>query len=1670
MPVMHPCVLVPVYDNVATVGDLVRGALDLGHAVFVVDDGSTDGTAEVLAGLAASEAGERLTLITHDRNRGKGAALRTGWAAATRDGHSHVVSLDADGQHAPSDVDVLLAEVARRAAAGEPEALLIGSRDLQAAGAGAGSRIGNAISNFWTWVETGTRLPDTQSGLRCYPLPATHELACTRTGYDLEVEVLVKASWTGLPLVPVSVGVHYPPEDERVSHMRPFRDFLRIARLNTALVTARICLPPPVLALVSRREVAEAPRGERWRLVARELLLREPGSPARIAGSVALGLFMGIAPLWGFQIALTLVLAHLLNASKTVAVVASNISFPLMIPPILYGSLVMGRWSLGREDPLAVPGLGDDPAAALAADLPAYLLGSVLLGAVVAAVGGVLAWLVVRMLRAGGGRSARPGVLLAAGLVTLLAAVGTWRLQLDEDVSRLLPDRDPELGRVARWLRTELERGLIDVGGPVPAEVRHAAADELAEALRSEGLVADVRAGRQDVAGALGALNTLRGAAPRLLGPDALAELDARLAPDAVLDTLQTLERELLEPGAEALYDRVRSDPLGLRDAALAPLQALTAGLGDVRLLDGRLTSSDGTRELLIVDYGFPASDGARSQVVLDRLAELTAELGARHPGLEVRHLGSHRATRDNAQAIRHDVTVTTSLGMGVVALLALLCFRRPWVALLALTPAAFGGLAALGVLGATQGVVAAAVLGFGAVLVGLSLDFAVHVLFRLEHGGASARAPARALIMGATTTTAAFLCLRASSLPGLRDLGAFGAVGIPAAALFALFVLPQFVQPRADADQRRAPLDLSGWLARVRPGLRAVALVLLVTPVLGWGMTRLRFDADPQRLSSLSPAAAADETGLRATWGLKRLGQVVLTGAELQDVLARNDALATDLQRLVDDGVLAQHASVSGLLPARATQDARLAAWRGFWSDDRRAELSAALAAAADVTRFRADAFDPFLDELTDDVAPLDAEALLASPLADLLAGRVRRTDDGWAVATPVVPADGHDLLALDTLLRAEHAGAMLLDGELFVRRLTELVGGEMGLLGALALAASTLLVLVWIGRPGLSLVILLPLLVSLVWALGLLGWLGVPLDLVNAIFVVFLFGLAVDYSIFLAHGRLDLLREGVDHTDEARASVLLCALTTCAGFGALAFADHPVLRSIGVSALVGIGSAAVVCQLLVPPLARLLLVRAGPNGTPAVRNVLASLHVWQLMIGRGVWFLARRDKAADVGTRRAAAHGVLHGMGVAIRDDVRLGRRTHLDERAEASRRDERPGLVVANHESMYDIAALLAEFPRLAMVVKRWPWEAPLMGTMLREAGFVLAEGRDTHEVLAEARATVEAGASLALFPEGSRRRGGRSRRFKNGAFALARELGVPVHPVALVNSREVIPVGAWWVGDHDARIVRLPAMDPADFTGEGADRRMAREARARIRAACRAHWPQTQHGPRWFDLLASAYRYQGPLLGHYARAKARRDPLVEALPRAFGDVDGPLLVAGCGHGIMATRLALADPQRPLVAVDHDPRKLRAASQALGDGFPVRFVQADLRALTVDDLGLEQPLAGALLADVLHYWPEDTQIELLDRLAAVLPAGARLVVREGAAAPGPGHRLISAAEAFATGVGFTRHRGELHWREVDGWAALLEDRGFALEQVHPEWGLFSNVGLVATRKPSP
>lgn len=225
-------VVIPVYNHAATVVDVVRRAMGLGLPVIVVDDGSTDATAERIGGIRGAR------VLRHRSNRGKGAALMTGFAALAGSA-GWAVTLDADGQHEPEDARGLI-----RAIPAEQRPIVVGRRlGMQGAEVPWTSRFGRGFSNFWVRMAGGPAVADSQSGFRVYPLPECLHLGVESRRFQFEVEILVKARWHQIPVIESPVSVSYRPGTPRISHFHPFFDFLRNFGMFTRLITRRVLRP-----------------------------------------------------------------------------------------------------------------------------------------------------------------------------------------------------------------------------------------------------------------------------------------------------------------------------------------------------------------------------------------------------------------------------------------------------------------------------------------------------------------------------------------------------------------------------------------------------------------------------------------------------------------------------------------------------------------------------------------------------------------------------------------------------------------------------------------------------------------------------------------------------------------------------------------------------------------------------------------------------------------------------------------------------------------------------------------------------------------------------------------------------------------------------------------------------------------------------------------------------------------------------------------------------------------------------------------------------------------------------------------------------------------------------------------------------------------------------------
>ncbi|MCQ2059001.1 MAG: glycosyltransferase family 2 protein [Bacteroidaceae bacterium] len=221
------CIIIPVYNNQSTIASVIEQVLGYCQDIIVVNDGSTDNTVSILETERLSHPG-RVSIVSYTKNRGKGYAITKGFQAALQKGYRYAVTMDADGQHYAHNLPHF-----EQAIINNPDSLIVGARNLNAPGMPKKNTFANRFSNFWFSVQTLQRLPDTQTGYRLYPLERLGRIHLCGSRYEAELELLVRAAWRGIRLLPITIDVYYP--QERVSHFRPVLDFTRISILNTIL-------------------------------------------------------------------------------------------------------------------------------------------------------------------------------------------------------------------------------------------------------------------------------------------------------------------------------------------------------------------------------------------------------------------------------------------------------------------------------------------------------------------------------------------------------------------------------------------------------------------------------------------------------------------------------------------------------------------------------------------------------------------------------------------------------------------------------------------------------------------------------------------------------------------------------------------------------------------------------------------------------------------------------------------------------------------------------------------------------------------------------------------------------------------------------------------------------------------------------------------------------------------------------------------------------------------------------------------------------------------------------------------------------------------------------------------------------------------------------------------
>ncbi|MDJ0783164.1 MAG: MMPL family transporter [Desulfosarcinaceae bacterium] len=788
-----------------------------------------------------------------------------------------------------------------------------------------------------------------------------------------------------------------------------------------------------------------------------------------------------------------------------------------------------------------------------------------------------------------------PALIATIVVTVLLAWGGILRLTFDTDIVGSLPSTDPVIRDAVHLFKHHpmKDRITIDVGLTAPDPQR----------LVTIGLAVEAALGKSPLFASIG-FDELQRGLPELVShttahlpmlfsaADLEDEVGPRLLPEAITARLTQEFQQLAGMDAIGQYHLLAADPLGLREIVLARLGTLAPHQA-VRMVQGRLISSDGRHTLTGAVPSGSATDTQLAARISGALASLELALKDRFDTpdnrLTLTVVGAHRAALDNETIVKADVRRALLLATIGIALLLLIAFPRPWVGLMALLPAAGGTAAALFTISLFNDTISLLVLGFGGAIISITVDHGICYLLFLDRskpttGKAASHEVWSVGLLAALTTVGAFATLGLSGVTIFTQLGYFTALGIGYAFLFVHTVFPT-IFPQMPAASSRRPLILHRLANRLaRGGVPGLILVLGLGALLTI-FARPDFDTELSRLNTVSRQTLAAEAALQEIWGnLFDRTYLLLEAASLADLQSQSDRLLTAMEQQ-SNGFTGFTAAM--VFPGRERLEANLAAWTDFWTPERRARVTRSLKTSAATLGFTPDAFAPFIGQLTPNGIP-NPSAEMAPAIQRLLQISHDAETGTWRHFVALSPLEnrGPSERPVVSAPREWAVTAIIFDPQGFASRLGELLFTTFAQMLAVIGGAVICLLLLFFADLKLTLIALLPLLFAMVATLGTLNLLGHHLDLPGLMLAIVVFGMGIDYTLFFIRSYQRYQHATAPPFTLVRTAILMASASTLIGFGVMGTAQHALLRSVGLTSLLGIGYCLLGAFLILPPL----------------------------------------------------------------------------------------------------------------------------------------------------------------------------------------------------------------------------------------------------------------------------------------------------------------------------------------------------------------------------------------------------------------------------------------------------------------------------------------------------
>lgn len=1140
------------------------------------------------------------------------------------------------------------------------------------------------------------------------------------------------------------------------------------------------------------------------------------------------------------------------------------------------------------------------------------------------------------------------------GVVIVLGMLGYWasRINFEEDISKLIPSNEDseQINRVLQNTNFS-DKIIINISSENPGNLNQLQtyADELTDSLSTQSDYIQKIQSKFDDDRMFELMDFVSSHLPLYLDDSDYQKIDSLIQPDSVENKVEESYHSIVSPSGMVTTQMIRSDPFALSFMALNKFKRLQSG-ENFNLENGYLVHQNGKNLFIFIIPKAKANETSQNTFLVEFLEKTINNLNSKYKNAKIHaeFFGATPVSVANAKQIKNDIILTLSISLVLLFALFIYFYRKPHIPLIIIIPAIFGSLLGMVVLYILKGTISAISIGIGSVLLGLTLDYSLHILSHYRNTADIKKlfqSTTKPLIICAVFTAADFLCLLFLRSDVLKDLGIFAAVSVLGAAFFALIFVPQVYSPKKSLKfkqntfiDKAARYDFSKnkWLL-------GFAILLIIVSL--FTFNNVGFENDLNKLNFVPDELKTAENHLDEldNYSSKSI-YLAAYGNNYEEAIAANSKLFDALKNLESEKEILNFNSIGEIMLSEPEQIEKINKWNEFWTPEKKENLKNRLISEGKKYGFKENTFQPFFTILDETYSPenLNENELLKSLFLDEFVS----SEKGLTTITSIIKTDNPDTEKLINKLSSENKNVLVIDRKHLQETFLSNLESDFNKLFFISSIVVFVILLLFFRSLELTLITNIPIFVGWFVTLGMMGLFGLDFNAFNIIITTLIFGLGVDYSIFVTRGLVEKYTYGIDEMPAFKSGILMSALATILCFGVLVFAKHPAIYSISWIPIIGLLVVVLMSFTIQPWLFNFFIQKPQDKGnTPrTVFNLIltAGTFGYFFIVGFILNILAQLLLPIVPLSKKKKFkffHKILYTYFKILMYGTPFVKIKII---GKENLNFDKPRIIIANHTSILDTPTLGMIHPKTIFMVNNRVLNSKFFGKSLQMAGFY-SVSEDYKDGLDGLREKINEGYSIIIFPEGTRSTTSVIQRFHKGAFNLADELNLEILPVLVRGNADLLPKNDDLLKTGKLTLQYLPLIRPNDkmFGGNYSERTKKVSAYFKEQFLELKREDEDENYFRnklKFNYIYKSKSIQKEFNSDFELNKKTYHQLLKIIP-----VKSNILHLGCGYGVLDFMLVYDSASRHILSWDSDPEKIQIAKNTFTTKrFPVNFIE--------------------------------------------------------------------------------------------------------------------------------